>query len=116
MSSLNVLLALGTSTRSPFIVQKCIEQLALEAEESCSQYRLLSPEIDTHIKNMWRSHNAMYGLCDFHVDTLYLEKLGKSSWWARRKLRKIEKQWKIGMWLTLDNEADQFIIEHGASA
>jgi hypothetical protein len=55
----------------------------------------------------------MYGLCDYHVDTLYIEELRKSRWWKRRKLKQIEQQWKTGMWLTLAIEAETFISKYG---
>lgn len=87
--------------------------MVLESEKACAQYRLISPEIDRYIKDIWRSHDTLYGLCDYHVDNLYSEELNKSMWWTRRKLKKIEQQWKTGMWLTLSIEAETFISKYG---
>lgn len=66
-----------------------------------------------HLSGMWDSHNSMYGVCDVHVDLAYDRELRESGWWARRKLRKIERQWKIGLWLALTNEAESFIRGQG---
>lgn len=106
-------MSLVTATNSPFIVQMGIKKLIEESENDAAKFRYLKPEMADNIKSMWRSHDALYGVCSVDVDLAYSKELRKSGWWARRKLKKIEQQWKTGMWLTFTIEAEQFIKNMG---
>lgn len=112
-------MSLAIAADSPFITQRCIKELIFESEKSSAKHMHhvdLREKFQKSISSMWRSHDSLYGVCHLDVDMAYREELRNTKWWSRRKLRKIEDQWKIGLWLALTIEAEEFITNMNISA